>query len=144
MSFVCVFVCLEDISAEKDETADKVFSKAGNILKEACSNLSGDCIGRTHRIGRDHKCHKTEKTYPSVIVRITSFKDRTSIHLNRSILKDVRVKLDVTKKRYNILKSAGSISDKSKTLTMSLQMLIADLKLFLWRELLIFLKMFQS
>ena len=107
-------VCLEDISVEKDETADKVFSKAGNILKEACSNLSGDCIDRTHRIGRDHKCHKTKKTCPSVIVRFTSFKHRTSIHRNRNILKDVRVKLDVTKKTYNILKSAGSIADEKQ------------------------------
>ena len=32
-------VRLEDIPVEKDETADKVFSKAENILKEACPNL---------------------------------------------------------------------------------------------------------
>ena len=32
-------VRLEDIPVEKEETADKVFSKAENILKEACPNL---------------------------------------------------------------------------------------------------------
>ena len=90
---------LEDIPAEKDKTADKVFSKAKNILKEACLKLSGDCTDYAHR-------HKTNKTCGSVIVLFTSFKHRTSIYRNRNILKDVRVKLDLTKKRYNILKSA--------------------------------------
>ena len=33
---------------------------------------------------------------------------------NRDILKDVRVKLDLTKKRYNILKSARSIADEKQ------------------------------
>ena len=84
-------VRLEDIPVEKDETADKVFSKAENMLKEACPNLSGDCIDRAHRIRRDYKCHKTNKAYRSVIVRFTSFKHRTSIYRNRNILKDLRV-----------------------------------------------------
>ena len=84
-------VRLEDIPVEKDETADKVFSKAENMLKEACPNLSGDCIDRAHRIRRDYKYHKTNKAYRSVIVRFTSFKHRTSIYRNRNILKDLRV-----------------------------------------------------
>ena len=106
-------VRLEDIPVEKDETADKVFSKAENMLKEACPNLSGDCIDRAHRIGRDYKCHKTNKTCCSVIVRFTSFKHRTSIYRNRNILKDVKGQ-DLTKKRYNILKSARSIADEKQ------------------------------
>ena len=92
---------MEDIPVEKDETADKVFSKAENILKEACPNLSGDCTDRAHRVGRDYKCHKTNKTCRSVIVRFTSFEHRTSIYRNRNILKDVKVKLDLA--RYIIL-----------------------------------------
>ena len=107
-------VRLEDIPVEKDETADKVFSKAENILKEACPNLSGDCIDCAHRIGRDYKCHKTNKTCRSVTVCFTSFKHRTSIYRNRNIFKDVRVKLDLTKRRYNILKSARSIADEKQ------------------------------
>ena len=105
---------LEDIPVEKDETADKVFSKAEKILKEACPNLSGDCTDRAHRIGRDYKCHKTNKTCHSVIVCFTSFKHRKLIYRNRNILKDVRVKLDLTKKRYNILRIARSIADEKQ------------------------------
>ena len=107
-------VCLDDMPVEKDETADKVFSKAENILKEACPNLSGDWIDRAHRIGCDYKCYKTNKTCRSVILRFTSFKHRTSIYRNRNILKDVRVKVDLKKKRCDILKRsiARSIADE--------------------------------
>ena len=107
----CLCVRLENIPVEKDEKADKVFSKAENILKESYPNLSGDCTDRAHRIGRDYKCHKTNKACHSVIVRFTSFKHRTSIYRNGNILKDVRVKLDLKKKRYSILMSARSIVD---------------------------------
>ena len=105
-------VRLEDIPVEKGETADKVFSKAEDILKEACPNLSGDYIDWAHQISCDYKCHKANKTCCSVIVHFTSFKHRIFVYWNRAILKDVRVKLDLTKKRYNILKSARSIADE--------------------------------
>ena len=114
----CFCMRSEDILAEKDETADKVFSKAENILNKACPNLSGDCIDRAHRI------KKTNKTCHSVIVCFTSFKHRTSTYQNRNILKDVRVKLDLTKKKY-ISKSVRSIADEKQD-AMSLQILIAD------------------
>ena len=105
---------LEDIPVEKDETADKGLSKVENILREACSNLSGDCSDRVHRIGCDYKCHKTNKTCCSVIVRFTGVKHGTSIYRNRNILKDVRVKLDLQKKRYNVLKKVRSTVDEKQ------------------------------
>ena len=120
-----LFVRLEDIPVEKDETADKGLSKVENILREACPNLSGDCSDRAHRIGCDYKCHKTNKTCCSVIVRFTGVKHGTSIYRNRNILKDVRVKLDLQKKRYNVLKKVRSTVDE-KPDSMSLQMLIPD------------------
>ena len=52
-----------------------------------------------------------------VIVRFTSFKHRTSIYRNRNILKDVRVKLELTKKKYNILKSADEKQDVNYVFT---------------------------
>ena len=61
-------VRLEDIHIEKNETADNVFSKAENILREACPNLFGDSIDRAHCIRNDYKFHKTNKTCRSVIV----------------------------------------------------------------------------
>ena len=105
---------LEGIPVEKDEIADKVFRKAENILKEESSNLSGDCIDCAHRIGHDYKCHKTNKKCCSVIVPVTSLKHRKSIYRKRNILKYVRVKVELTKTRYKILKSARSIADEKQ------------------------------
>ena len=105
---------LEDIPIKNYETAYKVFSKTENMLKKGCPILSGYCIDCAHRIGGCYKCHKTNKTCHSVIVCFTSFKHRTSIYQSRTILKDVRVKLDLKKKRYNVLKSAAFIADKKQ------------------------------
>ena len=96
------------------QIADKVFSKAENLLKEAGPSLSGNCTDRAHHIGRNYKCHKTNKTCRSVMVRFTSFKHRTLIYRNRNLLKDVRLNLDLTRKRYNVLKSARSIADEKQ------------------------------
>ena len=104
----CLCARLEDIPVEKDKIADKVFSKAENLLKEAGPSLSGNCTDRAHHIGRNYKCHKTNKTCRSAMVRFTSFKHRTLIYRNRNFLKDVRLNLDLTRKRY-VLKSARSI-----------------------------------
>ena len=140
----CLWVRLEDTPVEKDEIADQVFSKTENILKETCPNLSGDCTGCAHRIRCDYKCHKTDKTCHSVIARFPSFKHITSIYRNRNILRDVRVKLDSTKNRYNILKSARSNTDEKQNFNYVFADINCRLKLFLRMELLNFLKIFQS
>ena len=66
-------VRLEDMPVDKEKTAGKVFSKSENSLKEACPNLSGNCMN-----------HKTNKTCHSVKVRFTSFKHRTLIYRNKN------------------------------------------------------------
>ena len=97
------------------------------VMKKQKENLRSSVLHerQKHVIKLDYKCHKTNKTCHSVIVCFTSFKHRTSTYRNRNILKDVRVKLDLTKKKYNISKSARSIADEKQD-TMSLQILIAD------------------
>ena len=139
-----LYVCLEDIPVEKDETADKVLSKVENILKEACPNLPGDYTDRAHRIGCDYKCHKTNKTCCSVIVRFTSFKHRTSIYRNRNTLKDVRVKLDLPKKRYNVLKKVRSTVDEKQDTNYVFEDVNTRLKVVFKDGTSEFLKEFQS
>ena len=107
-------VRVENIPIATDETADNVLEKVENILKEACPNLSGNVIDRAHRIGSNYKCFKTNNTCRSVIVRFNSFKHRTLFYRNRNKLKGVRIKLDLTKKRYNVLRSARSIANENQ------------------------------
>ena len=110
----CLSVRLKDIPVATDETADNVLEKVENILKEACPNLSGNIIYRVHRIGSNYKCFKTNNTCRSVIVRFNSFKHRTLFYRNRNKLKGVRIKLDLTKKRYNVLSGARSTANENQ------------------------------
>ena len=109
---LCVRV--EEIIVANDKIADKVLKKVENTLKEACLSLSGNVIDWAHRIENNYKSFTTKNTCRSVIIRFTSFKHRTSSYQNRNKLKCVRIKLDQTKKRYNVLKSTRSVADENQ------------------------------
>ena len=61
----------------------------------------------------------------SIIVCFMSFRHRTKFYKNRKRLKDLRIKLDLTKCRYGILKDALNVAAKHPDLDYALQMLIA-------------------
>ena len=112
-------VLVENIPIATDETADNVLEKVENILKEACPNLSGNVIDRAHRIGSNYKCFKTNNTCRSVIVRFNRFCTFQRyctflFYRNRNKLKGVRIKLDLTKKRYNVLSGARSTANENQ------------------------------
>ena len=46
----------EDVPVANEETAEEVFKKTEDLLKEVCPNLSGDCIDRTDHVGPDYTC----------------------------------------------------------------------------------------
>ena len=76
------------------------------MLKKVCPNLSGDCIDRAHRIGPDFTCYKSQEKCRSIMVRFVSFKHRTLFYRKRASLKNVRVKIGLTKRRYEVVKKA--------------------------------------
>ena len=76
------------------------------MLKKNCPNLSGDCIDRAHRIGPDYTCYTSQEKCRSIMVRFVSFKHRTLFYRKRASLKNVRVKIDLTKRRYEVLQKA--------------------------------------
>ena len=47
---------IEDVPVANEETAEEVFKKTEDLLKEVCPNLSGDCINRADCIGPDYTC----------------------------------------------------------------------------------------
>ena len=53
-----------------------------------------------------HQPHMRSYKCCSIIVRFMSFRHRTMFYRNRKRLKDVGIKLDLTKRRYKILKDA--------------------------------------
>ena len=108
-------VCLriEDAPVANEETAEEVFKKTENLLKKVCPNLSGDCIDRAHRIGPDYTCYKSQEKCRSIMVRFVSFKHRTLFYRKRASLKNIRVQIDLTKRRYEVLKKAITLVNRN-------------------------------
>ena len=81
------------------------------IIKETGESISEDNVDRAHRIGKKFKDKDTNEDTRGIIVRFTAFKHRTQLYKARKRLKSVRIRLDMTTKRYNILKDARIIAD---------------------------------
>ena len=96
-------VCLriEDVPVANEETAEDVFKKTENLLKK-------DCINRTHRL-----------QYQTLIDR------------ERDSLKKVGVKIDLTKRGYEVLKKTITMSVGIIMLTTYSLKLLVDSKLLL-------------
>ena len=109
-------VRIDNVPVESEETAESVFEKVGKFLGEACPDVPVSCIDRAHRIGSEYKSYRNKKKCCSIIVRFMSFRHRTMFYRNRKRLKDVRIKLDLTKRRYKILKDAINLAKEHSDL----------------------------
>ena len=71
-------------------------------------SLPDSVIDRAHRIGKKYK-NDAGDTCQGIIIRFSTFRHRTLLYYTRKELKGVTVKLDLTKRRYNLLKDARSL-----------------------------------
>jgi len=75
-------------------------TKSGTVVPDSC-------IDRAHRIGKKFTNKVDNKLSQSVIVRFTTFRHRTMFYRKRKLTSpNIKVKLDLTKSRYNLLKDA--------------------------------------
>ena len=103
-----VCVRIDNVPVESEETADSVYEKVGGFFREACLDIPVSCIDRAHHIGSEYKSCRNKKKCCRILVRFMSFRHRTMFYRNSKRLKDVRIKLDLTKRRHRILKDASS------------------------------------
>ena len=61
---------------------------------------------RTQRIGSEYNSYRNKKKCCNIIVCFMSCRHRTMFYRNRKHLKDIRIKLDLTKREYGILTDA--------------------------------------
>ena len=96
-------VCVSDyVTVEFEETADSVYEEVGDYFKETCPDIPVSCTDRAHCRNKKKRC--------SIIVRFIRFRHRTMFYRNRKRPKDVRIKLDLTRRRYGgILKYVNAI-----------------------------------
>ena len=77
--------------------------------KEAGGDIPNTVIDRAQRIGEAYFDNKRKKNCKSIIVRFTTFRHRTMVYRTKKNMKNnVRVKLDLTKKRSNLLVLANT------------------------------------
>ena len=89
------------------EKSQEVLEKVVNIMKEFEAEISESFLDRAHRIGPTYTDNNNGKKMQSIIVRFTTFRHRTLLYANRKNIKSgARIRLDLTKDRYNLLVSA--------------------------------------
>ena len=101
-------VCLRNEGVEhKVNEKSEEFLEVINIIKESEAEIPESVLDRSHRIGPAYNNNDTEKKMESIIVKFTTFRHRTFFYANcKNIKSGARIRLDLTKDRYNLLASA--------------------------------------
>ena len=108
---------IDGVPTVKDETSDDVFQTTKSLFTEAKVDIPENVVDRAHRIGPTYTDKKSNKICKSIIVRFTTFRHRTMFFRARKNLKrGVKVKLDLTKSRFNLLKKANEHVDEVPTI----------------------------
>ena len=98
----------EGALTEQNETSDKVLSKIMDMCKEAGVDIPDAVIDRAHGIREAFFDNTRKKACKSFIVCFTTAHYRTMVYRAKKNMKNnMRVKLDLRKKRYNLLISAN-------------------------------------
>ena len=109
-------LCLRvnDVPVTKDETSQEVEDKLREEFVKMGLNLPDNAIDRAHRIGRKYQVQQESDnanvtgviTKQQVIIRFTSWRFRTEVYRKRKNSKKFKFKIDLTKRRFMLLKNA--------------------------------------
>ena len=99
-----VCLCIEGVEHQANEKSEDVLEKVVNIIKECETQINESILDRAHRIGPTYTDNNTGKKMQSIIVRFMTFRQRTFLYVNcKNIKSGARIRLDLTKDRYNLL-----------------------------------------
>ena len=99
---------IDGIPLKNNETIEDVLDSVKNVFELAEVNIPDMVVDRAHRIGRIYKDRTSNENYKGIIVRFTTFRHRSMLYRARSKLKGVKVGLDLTKSRYDLLNNANN------------------------------------
>ena len=86
------------------------------LFKEAKVSVPENVLDRAHRIGPIYTDRGSQKKCKSIIVRFTTFRQRILSYRVRKNLKTAKVKLDLTKSRFDLLKKANNIVNEIRAI----------------------------
>ena len=96
---------IDGVPTKANESSDDVLNSVKSLFKEAKVDIPESIIDHAHRIGSRYLDASSNNCCKSIIIRFTTFPHRTMFYRAKNKLKrGVRIKLDLTKSRYNLLK----------------------------------------
>ena len=100
------YLRIEGVPSVENESSDDVLGKVKSLITESGCEIPDVVIDRAHRIGRGYKDKTRNVPCKSITVRFLTFRNRTLFYRNSRKLKNAKVWLDLTKKRYKIFTNA--------------------------------------
>ena len=97
---------IEGVPSVENEGSDDVLGKVKFLITESGSEIPDVVIDRPHQFGRGYKDKTRNVPCKSIIVRFSTFRQRTLFYRNRNKLKNAKIGLDLTKNRYKIFTDA--------------------------------------
>ena len=99
---------IDGVPTKANESSDDVLNFVKSLFKKAKVDIPESIIDRAHRIGSRYLDASSNNYCKSIIIRFTTFCHRTMFYRAKNKLKrGVRIKLDLTKCKYNLLKRAN-------------------------------------
>ena len=99
---------IDGVPTKANESSDDVLDSVKSLFKEAKVDIPESIIDCAHGIGSRYQDASSNNYCKSIIIRFTTFPHRTMFYRAKNKLKrGVKIKLDLTKSRYNLLKRAN-------------------------------------
>ena len=100
----------EQGEGKKKERSQDVFEHVVGMFEESGAGNADEYIDRAHRIGKTYFDKKSSKKCKSIVVKFTTFRNCTIVYrLNKNMKDNIKVHVDLTKKRHTLLKSASNL-----------------------------------
>ena len=104
---------IDGVPTKTNESSDDVLESVKSLFKEAKVDIPESVIDRAHRIGSRYLDASSNNYCKSIIIRFTTFRHRTMFYRAKNKLKrGARIKLDLTKSTYALLKRPNDPSIK--------------------------------
>ena len=97
---------IDGVPTAKCETAEDALNSVKSEIEESGLIIPEVVLDRAHRIGKTYIDSETNEEKSSVIVRFTTFRHRTMVYKQRKQIKNVKIRLDLTKVRFSLLMKA--------------------------------------
>ena len=92
------------------------------MFDEGELNIPDTVVDRAHRIGPEYSDYKTKKKCKAIIVRFTMFRHRTLVYRARNKIRNVKIRLDLTKERHALFLEANNHVKGNKIMMLSFVM----------------------